>query len=221
MAEFTGTVTELAEIARMAAEGIEGWLRDYEGYSVSSCSRTRGANGPRDHVLGVGQAEVAAAVRKMRTRSRLRGARGVDYRVWRSVCEPARRHWSKARHSRARTAFELILAYVHEVAEGVARVRHACGRVDVHPGLVETLVHAREGAEHVVALHEERVVRALERHLCRARLGDEHVRVLGEDANCASDGPAGTAVKASRLTPRSARVESTRYAAPSSSRTFR
>jgi heme-degrading monooxygenase HmoA len=32
MAEFTGPVTGLDEISRIAGEAIEGWLRDYEGY---------------------------------------------------------------------------------------------------------------------------------------------------------------------------------------------
>ena len=42
----------------------------------------------------------------------------------------------------------------------------------------------------------------------------------GKSANCARFGPLGTAVKARRLTPRSASCASTRYAAPSSSRMF-
>ena len=32
MATIEGPAKELAEIARMAGEGIEGWLRGYEGY---------------------------------------------------------------------------------------------------------------------------------------------------------------------------------------------
>jgi hypothetical protein len=77
---------------------------------------------------------------------------------------------------------ELILADIDDVSECPTAVRHARGRVDVDAGLEELLVHAGKCPELVVTLHEQRMMRPLERNLRGARLGDELVRILGEES---------------------------------------
>jgi hypothetical protein len=92
MAEFTGTVTELAEIARMAAEGIEGWLRDYEGYLGLVMLTDEGSQTARVITFWESaQAEVSSRTVRKTMRDQIAGTAGlevVDYRVWEvPVCE--------------------------------------------------------------------------------------------------------------------------------------
>ena len=75
-------------------------------------------------------------------------------------------------------------------------------------------MNARERAEFVVALHEQRMVWAVERGPGESCLGRQLLRLVGKERELCQVGPAGTAVKASRSTPRSARSDRTRYAAP-------
>ena len=77
-----------------------------------------------------------------------------------------------------------------------------------------------ERPELVVSLNQKRVVGTVERQPCRARLGKQLARVLGEKRELRQIRPAGTAVKATSWTPRLESCSSTRYPAPSSSRTL-
>jgi hypothetical protein len=92
MAEFTGTVTELAEIARMAAEGIEGWLRDYDGYLGLVMLTDEGSQTARVITFWESpEAEVRSRTVRKTMRDQIAGSAGldvVDYRVWEvPVCE--------------------------------------------------------------------------------------------------------------------------------------
>ena len=86
MAEFTGPVTGLAEIVRIAGEGIEGWLREYDGYlglvmladEESKTSRVITFWESRD-------AETRSRPARQTMREQLAGTAGlevVEYRVW-------------------------------------------------------------------------------------------------------------------------------------------
>jgi hypothetical protein len=92
MAEFTGTVTEIAEIARMAGEGIEGWLRDYDGY-LGLVMLTEEASGTARVITFWESHEIELRSRTVRQamREQIAGSAGldvVDYRVWEvPVCE--------------------------------------------------------------------------------------------------------------------------------------
>jgi heme-degrading monooxygenase HmoA len=92
MAEFTGTVTELAEIARMAAEGIEGWLRGYEGYLGLVMLTDEGSQTARVITFWESaQAEMSSRTGRKTMRDQIAGSAGlevVDFRVWEvPVCE--------------------------------------------------------------------------------------------------------------------------------------
>ena len=92
MAEFTGPVTEIAEIVRIAGEGIEGWLREYDGYlglvmladEESKTSRVITFWDSRD-------AESRSRPARKTMREQLADTAGlevVEYRVWEvPVCE--------------------------------------------------------------------------------------------------------------------------------------
>ena len=79
---------------------------------------------------------------------------------------------------------------------------------------------ASEGTELVVALHEQRMVGAVEWQAGGSRLDDQLVRILRKERGLRQSRAVGIAVNASRLTPRSASCERTRYAAPTSSWTL-
>jgi hypothetical protein len=86
MAEFTGPVTELAEIARIAGEAIEGWLRDVDGYLGLVMLTDEGSQTAR--VLTFWESpedEVRSRSTRKTMRDRIAGTAGldvVDYRVW-------------------------------------------------------------------------------------------------------------------------------------------
>ena len=92
MAEFTGPVTELAEIARIAGEAIEGWLRDYDGYLGLVMLTDEESKTSRVITFWESrQAEVSSRSVRKTIREQIAGTAGldvVDYRVWEvPVCE--------------------------------------------------------------------------------------------------------------------------------------
>ena len=92
MAEFTGTVTEIAEIARMAAEGIEGWLRDYDGYLGLVMLTDEESKTARVITFWESpEVELRSRTVRQAMREQIAGSAGlevVDYRVWEvPVCE--------------------------------------------------------------------------------------------------------------------------------------
>ena len=86
MAEFTGQVTELAEIARMAGEAIEGWLREVEGYRGLVMLADEESKTSRVITLWESrQAEERSRSTRTSMREQIAGAVGLDvveYRVW-------------------------------------------------------------------------------------------------------------------------------------------
>jgi hypothetical protein len=86
MAEFSGDVTGLADIARMAGEGIEGWLRDYEGYLGLVMLTDEETKTSRVITFWDSpQAEVSSRSGRTTMREQIAGTAGldvVDYRVW-------------------------------------------------------------------------------------------------------------------------------------------
>jgi hypothetical protein len=86
MAEFSGNATGLAETARIAGEGIEGWLRAYEGYLGLVMLTDEDSKTSR--VITFWESRVAEErSRPGRTtmREQIAGTAGldvVDYRVW-------------------------------------------------------------------------------------------------------------------------------------------
>jgi hypothetical protein len=92
MAEFTGTVTELAEIARIAGEGIEGWLREVDGYLGLVMLTDEESQTSRVITFWESsQAELRSRSVRQTMREQIAGTAGldvVDYRVWEvPVCE--------------------------------------------------------------------------------------------------------------------------------------
>jgi hypothetical protein len=75
---------------------------------------------------------------------------------------------------------KVIFSEVHQVPEGPLTVGHAGGRVDVDASPDETLVHARQCAEFVVPLHQQRVVGTVELQMRCASLGYQLAWVLRE-----------------------------------------
>jgi hypothetical protein len=86
MAEFTGQVSELAEIARMAGEGIEGWLRDVDGYLGLVMLTDEETKTSRVITFWEStEAELRSRSTRTSMREQIAGAAGlevVDYRVW-------------------------------------------------------------------------------------------------------------------------------------------
>jgi heme-degrading monooxygenase HmoA len=86
MAEFTGPVTGLADISRMAGEAIEGWLREYDGYRglvmlSNEDDRTSRVITFWDSV----EAEARSRSGRKTMREQIAGSAGlevVDFRVW-------------------------------------------------------------------------------------------------------------------------------------------
>jgi hypothetical protein len=92
MAEFRGTESELAEIARMAAEGIEGWLREYDEYLGLVMLTDEESQTARVITFwGSPEAEVRSRTVRKTMRDQIAGSAGLDvveYRVWEvPVCE--------------------------------------------------------------------------------------------------------------------------------------
>ena len=99
MAEFQGAVTELAEIARIAADGIEGWLRDYDGYlGLVMLTDEESQTARVISFWDSREAEVRSRTARTTMRDQIASSAGLDvveYRVWEvPVCEllPALTH---------------------------------------------------------------------------------------------------------------------------------
>ena len=86
MADFTGPLTGLDEISRIVGEGIEGWLREYDGYrglvmlTHEDTQVTRVITFWDSH-----EAEVSTRHGRQAMREQLAASLGLevaDYRVW-------------------------------------------------------------------------------------------------------------------------------------------
>ena len=86
MAEFKGQVTELAEIARIAGEALEGWLRDVDGYLGLVMLTDEESQTARVMTFWEStEAELRSRTTRTTMRDQLAGTAGlevVDYRVW-------------------------------------------------------------------------------------------------------------------------------------------
>jgi len=92
MAEFSGTVTEMAEIARIAGEALEGWLVEYEGYLGLLMLTDEESMTSRVITLWESrEAEEQTRPARQAMREQIAGTAGlavVEYRVWDvPVCE--------------------------------------------------------------------------------------------------------------------------------------
>lgn len=86
MAEFTGPVTQIAEIARIAGEALEGWLRDVDGYLGLVMLTDEESHTARVMTFWESaEAEARSRSTRQTMREQLAGTAGldvVDYRVW-------------------------------------------------------------------------------------------------------------------------------------------
>jgi hypothetical protein len=86
MAEFTGPVTGLEEIARVAGEAIEGWLGEYDGYRGLVMLTNEDARTARAITLWDShEDEARTRPGRQAMREQIAASAGlevVDYRVW-------------------------------------------------------------------------------------------------------------------------------------------
>ena len=86
MAEFSGDAPGLAETARIAAEGIEGWLRAYDGYLGLVMLTDEETKTSRVITFWESrEAESKSRPARKTMREQIAGTAGldvVDYRVW-------------------------------------------------------------------------------------------------------------------------------------------
>jgi hypothetical protein len=92
MAEFVGPVPDVAEVARIAGEGIEGWLRAYDGYLGLVMLTDEETKTSRVITFWESRAdEKRSRLARQTMREQIAGTAGleiVDYRVWEvPVCE--------------------------------------------------------------------------------------------------------------------------------------
>jgi hypothetical protein len=86
MAEFAGPVSDVAEVARIAGEGIEGWLRAYEGYLGLVMLTDEESKTSRVITFWAShEAEAKSRPARQSMREQIAGSAGLNvvaYRVW-------------------------------------------------------------------------------------------------------------------------------------------